>query len=59
MGILVSPTFNEAGSEEDKKLSENVVLSARKQGLNLTVLESFGHNNSSKAIISNGAADNA
>ena len=46
MGILVSPTFNEEGSEAGKTLGENVVLSARKQGLNLTMLESFGQENS-------------
>ena len=51
MGILVSPTFNEAGSEDDKQLGENVVISARKQGLNLTVLESFGHDKSSKVML--------
>lgn len=42
MGILVSPTFNETGSEAADALGPNGVLSAPKRGLNVTMLESFG-----------------
>ena len=42
MGILVSPTFKESGSETAKSLGHNAVLVAPKRGLDVSMLESFG-----------------